>query len=99
MYAVNLRLIARGNWRNVGVIDYQIGIKREKKKDKIKKCRHQLNHEIIHPCMAVGPLQPLQFLDDIAAAPNFSLMVCNDCMVLNGKDSGVSTFHRTYCMF
>ena len=30
VYAVNLKLIARGNWRNVGVIDYQIGIKREK---------------------------------------------------------------------
>ena len=29
MYAVNLKLIARGNWRNVGLIDYQIGIKRE----------------------------------------------------------------------
>ena len=24
VYAVNLKLIARGNWRNVGVIDYQI---------------------------------------------------------------------------
>ena len=35
VYAVNLKLIARGNWRNVGVIDYQIGIKREGKKKKI----------------------------------------------------------------
>ena len=28
VHAMNLK--ARGNWRNVGVIDYQIGIKREK---------------------------------------------------------------------
>ena len=28
VYAVNLKLIAQGNWRNVGVIDYQIGIKK-----------------------------------------------------------------------
>ena len=36
MYVVNLKLIARGNWRNVGVIDYQIGIKRQKILNKIK---------------------------------------------------------------
>ena len=36
-YAVNLKLIARGNWRNVGVIGYQIGRKLEIKK-KEKKC-------------------------------------------------------------
>ena len=35
VYAVNLKLIARGNWRNVGVIDYQIGIKREKKRKRL----------------------------------------------------------------
>ena len=29
-YAVNLKLIARGDWKNVGVIDYHIVIKREK---------------------------------------------------------------------
>ena len=30
VYAVNLKLIERGNWRNKGEIDYQIGLKREK---------------------------------------------------------------------
>ena len=30
VYLVNLKLVAQGNWRNVGVIDYQIWIKREK---------------------------------------------------------------------
>ena len=29
VYAVNLKLIAWGNWINVGVIDYQIGIKKD----------------------------------------------------------------------
>ena len=33
MYEENLKRIARGNWRNVGVIGYQIGIKREKIKN------------------------------------------------------------------
>ena len=28
VYVVNLKLIARGNWRNVGVIVYQIWIKK-----------------------------------------------------------------------
>ena len=37
VYAVNLKQIAPGNWRNVGVIDYQIGIKREKIQNKLKK--------------------------------------------------------------
>ena len=31
VYAVNLKLIAQGNWRNVGMIGYQIGRKIEKK--------------------------------------------------------------------
>ena len=31
-YAVNLKLIARGNWRKVGLIDYQIGRKTLKQK-------------------------------------------------------------------
>ena len=29
VYAVNLKLIARGDWRNVGVIGYQMGSKLE----------------------------------------------------------------------
>ena len=37
VYAVNLKLIAWGNWRNVGVIDYQIGIKREKIQNEFRK--------------------------------------------------------------
>ena len=37
MYAVNLKLIAWGKWRNVGVIDYQTGIKRKKIQNKILK--------------------------------------------------------------
>ena len=32
VYVVNLKLIARGNWRNVGVIGYQIGRKIEMKR-------------------------------------------------------------------
>ena len=29
-YALNLKLIARGNWRNVGMVVYQIGRKKLK---------------------------------------------------------------------
>ena len=36
MYAVNLKLIAWNNWRNLGVIGYQIG---RKKRDKSYKSR------------------------------------------------------------
>ena len=32
VYAVNLKLIARGNWGNVGVIDDQIGDKKGENK-------------------------------------------------------------------
>ena len=36
VYAVNLKLIAHGNWTNVSVIDYQIGIKKGENSKQIK---------------------------------------------------------------